>query len=103
VTASAQVNRAGLDALLADPAVHAAQVHLAELIVAAGRGNIVAMGAVDTGRLRRSGRVETPGDEVLAGFDTPYAHVVHDGLGTGRNDPPRPYLTAASHRNRGQL
>lgn len=49
---------------------------------------------VKTGRLKNSLRVISKSPvELLGGTNTvPYARVVHDGLGRGRNSAPRPYL-----------
>jgi hypothetical protein len=105
MTSDVRVDRTDLAHLL-----HAAQVQdaldkLCDNILDDGRRNIVEKGAVETRTLLRSGRTEVIDDGVgrRVGFETPYAHVVHDGLGRGRNDPPRPFLTEAALRNRGVL
>lgn len=98
------LNRSGLDDLLTSEAVQSAlREQYSEPILADARRNLKTMGAYDTGDLSRSGRIEDdpehPGHQ-LVGFDVPYAHVVHDGLGRGRNDPPRPYLAEAAIKRR---
>lgn len=100
-----RVDRADLAHLLEAAQVQDALDVAAASILRVAKRKLREKGAVDTGRLRRSGRVEVAEDGVgrVVGFDTPYAHVVHDGLGLGRNDPPRPFLAEAAYRNQGRI
>jgi hypothetical protein len=98
--ADVHLDAAALAHLQSLPQVAAIREYLANVILDDAQANIKRMNAYQSGELYRSREVHPDGDTVYAGFDVPYAHVVHNGLGRGKNDPPRTFLADAAFRKR---
>lgn len=94
------VDKAGLDALLADPAVDARIRLLAQTIADESRTNITSMQAVESGALRDSGSVSGERSTYRVGYGTDHAEIVHEGTS---EMPPRPFLASAALKYRGRL
>lgn len=102
--ADAELDRAALERFLGSDEVLDMLYGVADEILDDAQRNVKQLGAYRTGELYRSRHIERGDDgTILAGFTAEYAHVVHDGLGRGKNDPSRPFLTDAAYRRRGHL
>lgn len=94
------VDRAALERVPSMPAIDSRVRTLANTIHDEARGNIIRMGAVDTGALRDSGVVDGAESTYMVGFDTDYAAYVHEGT---YKMPARSYLAEAALKKRGRL
>lgn len=97
---SHDTDTSAITALPRDPAIDERIRALAETILSEARTNIVSMGAVDSGRLRDSGRVDGNGGEYTVYYDVDYAPYVHEGTS---DTPPRPFLSNAALKQRGVM
>lgn len=99
-----QISQAALDQLMSNPELlRVLRERVAEPVLADAQANLYAMGAVDSGNLHDSGKVEDIPGGFRVSFEADYAAIVHEGEGVGRNSVPRPFLANAMARDRGTI
>ncbi len=106
-----RIDEAAVRAIRRRPDVQGALKEVAYRILEDSDRNIIEMGAIDSGRMIRSGKVEQEDGLTRVSYYTirtpslenGYAGIVHDGTGIGRNAVPRPFLLNAAVRDRGTL
>lgn len=98
-----KINQSALSKIQSVPAVKQAMKKLGETIHEDARDNTVRMGAYESGALRGSGFVDQDEGVTRIGFVVPYAAIIHEGAGRGRNAGPRPFLMQAASKRRGKL